>query len=346
MSERTSSAAWVKGVAEALAGAGLDARALCAEAGIDLDALADSGARCPSEKVSLLWQRAAARSRDPAIALMTPQVSRPANFEVVGYAMMSSQSLHAALERLVRYLRILSDAATIILSERGGECRLDLHLFGGTLPIPGQRYEFDLLTLLNFCRWIVGRELRPLGVEFAHPALADVQRYREAFQCPVRFDAPSNSLLFARADLALPLPTANPMLAELHDRFAGERIERLENASTSVKGREQILRRLPDGEPKREEIAKDLCMSERTLQRRLLEEGTSFQQLLDDTRRELAGHYLGQHKLSFAQAAYLLGFSDQGNFTRACKRWFEMTPGQYRTRAHAPPGVAASLHAG
>jgi AraC-like DNA-binding protein len=341
VSERTSSAAWVKGVVEALAGAGLDAHVLCEEAGIDLDALDGSGARCPTEKVSLLWMRAADRARDPAIALRTPQVSRASNFEVVGYAMMSSQSLHAALERLVRYLRILSDAATITLSERDQECRLDLQLFGGKLPVPGPRYEFDLLTLLNFCRWIIGRELRPLGVEFAHPAAADVQRYRDAFQCPVRFDAPHNSLLFARADLALLLPTANPMLAELHDRFAGERIERLQDARISLKGRELIISRLPDGEPKREEIAKGLCMSERTLQRRLLEEGTSFQQLLDDTRRELAGHYLGQQNLSFAQAAYLLGFSDQGNFTRACKRWFELTPGQYRTRAQAHRQVSA-----
>jgi AraC-like DNA-binding protein len=96
-----------------------------------------------------------------------------------------------------------------------------------------------------------------------------------------------------------------------------------------------IIRRLPNGEPKREEIAKALCMTERTLQRRFQEEGTSFHQVMDDTRRELAERYLGQPHLSLAEAAYLLGFADQGNFTRACKRWFELTPGQYRTRVGA-----------
>lgn len=344
MSERTTSAAWVKGVAEALGAAGLDARALCAEAGIDLDALATTGARCPTEQVSLLWQHAAGRSGDPAIALRVPQSSRPANFDVVGYAMMSSQNLHAALGRLVRYLRVISDAAAINLSERAGQVRLDLELFGGGAPVPGQRYEFDLLTLLNFCRWIIGRELRPLAVEFTHAAPVDVHRYIEAFHCPARFGAPHNSLLFARADLALPLPTANTMLAELHDRFAGEHIERLDTARTSFKSRELIICRLPDGEPKREAIAKALCMSERTFQRRLLEEGTSFHQLLDSTRRELAERYLRQRQLSLTEAAYLLGFSDQGNFTRACKRWFALTPGQYRTRTDAqrrPPSAGA-----
>ena len=344
MSERSTSAAWVKGVAAALGAAGLDARALCSDAGIELDALGASVARCASEKVSRLWLGAVQRSGDPAIALRTPQSSQPQNFDVVGYAMMSSQNLQAALERLVRYLRVISDAAAISLSEGGPRCRLDLELFGGTLAVPGARYEYDLLALLNFCRWMIGRELTPLSVDFTHAAPADVQRYSDAFGCPVRFGRPHNSLLFARADLALPLPTANTMLAELHDRFAGEHIERMDTARTSFKSRELIICRLPDGEPKREAIARALCMSERTYQRRLLEEGTSYQQLLDSTRRELAERYLRQRRLSLAEAAYLLGFSDQGNFTRACKRWFALTPGQYRMRNDAPgsaPGVGA-----
>ena len=98
MSERTTSAAWVKGVADALSGAGLDARALCAEAGIDIDALGTSELRCASEKLSLLWQLAAARANDPAIALATPQASQPQNFEVVGYAMMSSDNLQVVAD--------------------------------------------------------------------------------------------------------------------------------------------------------------------------------------------------------------------------------------------------------
>jgi AraC-like DNA-binding protein len=339
LSERATSAAWVKGVIDALAGTGLDTRALCAEAGIDTAALDETGARCPTEKLSLLWLRAVAASGNPAIALEVPQTSRPSTFDVLGYAMMSSQNMHAALERLARYLRVISNAAEISTSERGNQYRLDLELFGGSTTVPGPRYEFDLLTLVNFCRWIMQRELTPIAVEFTHDAPADPQRYVAVFRCPVRFAALHNSLVFERADLALPLPTANPALAELHDRFAGEHIERMDTARTSAKGREQIICRLPDGEPRREEIARALCMSERTFQRRLLEEGTSYQELLDSTRRELAERYLRQSRLSLTEAAYLLGFSDQGNFTRACKRWFALTPGQYRTRSETPRGA-------
>jgi len=146
-------------------------------------------------------------------------------------------------------------------------------------------------------------------------------------------DAPAYSVLFARADLTRPLPTSNPSLAQLHDRFLDERLDRLGNTQTSYRAREFIMRKLPEGEPKREEIASALFMSERTLQRRLGDEGTSFHRLLDDTRRELAQRYLRQRHLSLAEAAYLLGFADQSSFSRACKRWFDSSPGQYRARA-------------
>lgn len=346
MSERTTSAAWVRGIAEALAEAGLDARALCSEAGIDRETLCDPIGRCATERVSALWRLAVERSGDRAIPLRTAATTRPSKFEVLGYLMMSSPNLHAGLERLVRYLRILSDAAAIELGDSGATCRLELELFGGRDPVPAERYEYDLLALLNFCRWIAGRELYPLQVEFAHAQPSEPQRWRDAFQCAVRFRAPRNALVFSSSDLALPLPAANPTLAELHDRFAGDHIKRLDHARLSVRAREIIIRGLPDGEPKREAIAKALCISEKTLQRRLLEEGASYQQLLDDTRRELAQRYLAQPNVSFAQAAYLLGFSDQGIFTRACKRWFEMTPGQYRQRREAGESGSGSAAAG
>jgi AraC-like DNA-binding protein len=89
---------------------------------------------------------------------------------------------------------------------------------------------------------------------------------------------------------------------------------------------------VPQGEPRREVVAQTLHLSQRTLQRRLQEEGTSYQQLLDDTRRELAEQYLGQVDLTLLEVAYLLGFADPSNFFRAFRRWFGETPGEYRSR--------------
>jgi AraC-like DNA-binding protein len=173
-----------------------------------------------------------------------------------------------------------------------------------------------------------------LAIELPYPAPVDAAPYRAAFRCPLSFDALCNSLLFARADMLAPLPTSNPLLAGLHERFPGEYLRHFDHAQTSYRAREVIIRCLPDGEPRRDVVANELCMSERTLQRRLEEEATSFIQLLDDTRRELAEQYLGRLQLSLAQAAYLLGFADQSSFFRACRRWFDLSPGQYRSQLH------------
>src|SRR5262249_14210721 len=161
-------------------------------------------------------------------------------------------------------------------------------------------------------------DLHPAEVAFSHPAPSDARPYQEAFRCPVTFNAPVTSLFYGREEVLEPLSTSTPVLAELHDRYAGEYLERFDRGQTSDRVREEILGRLPDGEPSRARIARQLCMSERTLQRRLEEEGSSFQQLLSDTRRELAEQYLNRLHLSLGQAAYLLGFSEQSSFFRAC----------------------------
>jgi AraC-like DNA-binding protein len=148
----------------------------------------------------------------------------------------------------------------------------------------------------------------------------------------MRFNAAVNALLFARGDVTLPLPTGNAELAEVHERVACEHLRRLDQAQSCHRTRAVIIRHLQDGEPRRPKIATMLGMSERTLQRRLAAEGTSFERLLDDTRRELAQHYLGQSNISLADIAYLLGFSDQSSFFRAARRWFGNSPRGYRIR--------------
>jgi AraC-like DNA-binding protein len=333
MTKRTTSAVWVKGIADMLAAEGLDARRLLVAAGIDPAALEAPDARLPTEKISHLWELAVERSGNPAIGLAQHNVVRPASFDVVGYTMMSCANLRSAFERLIRYLLILSDAFTMTMDEEEAGYRVSFVLLGGDRPIPRQRIEFIFVTLIGFCRWISGRNVNPIGIELPYPTPIDPVPYRAAFRCPVSFDTPRNSLLFDGADMLAPLPTSNPLLAELHERFAGEYLQHFDHAQISYRAREMIIRRLPDGEPRRDEIAGELCMSERTLQR-LEEEGTSFVQLMDDTRRELAEQYLGRLHLSLAQAAYLLGFADQSSFFRACRRWFDLSPGQYRSQLH------------
>ena len=305
MTKRTTAAVWVKGIADLLAAEGLDVASLFAAAGIERSSLEGPGARVATEKISHLWELAVERSRNPALALAQHHVARPASFDVVGYTMMSCADLRSAFERLVRYLLILSDCLTMTTTEEADGYRIDFVLFGGDRPIPRQRIEFIFVTVIGFCRWISRSDIAPRAIELAYSAPADLSLYRPVFRCPVSFDAERNSLTFSRADMNLALPTSNPQLAELHERYAGEYLRQFDHAQTSYRVREAIIRKLPDGEPRRDEVACQLHMSERTLQRRLEEEKTSFVQLLDDTRRELADQYLGRLHLSLAQAAAL-----------------------------------------
>src|SRR5215470_14631513 len=137
----STSAAWVRGIVEMLAREGLDAGELLATAGIDKVALDAPGARLSTEKISRLWEVAAARSGNPAIAFAQYQVPRPQSFDVVGYAMMSCANLQEALERLMRYLRILSDALVMKQTVAFGRYYLTFDLSGGTRPVPRQRLE-------------------------------------------------------------------------------------------------------------------------------------------------------------------------------------------------------------
>ena len=149
---------WMKGVAEALKAEGLDVAALFYEAGLDMAALSDPDSRFPTERVSLLWQLAVARSGNPAIGLAHSSIAKPASFDVVAYTMMSSPHLLGILERLNRYVGIVSDAASVVVREDDEGYRMILELFGGGQPVPRQRFEFDLMTVLSFCRWVVGRQ--------------------------------------------------------------------------------------------------------------------------------------------------------------------------------------------
>jgi AraC-like DNA-binding protein len=330
--QHSCAAFWVKEIAETLKEGGLDVAALLDEAGLDAAALSNPDSRFPTERVSLLWELAVARSGDPAIGLLKSNVAKPASFDVVAYALMSAPNLLGILECLVRYVDIVSDAATISVAEDHEGYRMILELFGGGQPVPRPRFEFDLMTILSFCRWVTSRDLRPLALELRFPPPADPRPYQDAFKCPLRFNARANALLFAHADVISPLPTAHPVLAKLHERLASEYLQRLDHAQISSRARAAIIRRLPGGQPRRMDIAGALEMSERTLQRRLGAEGASFQGILDDTRRELAQQYLSQTDLSLADAALLLGFDDQGSFFRASKRWFGASPLLYRIR--------------
>jgi len=332
MSERTTSSNWALAIVQALELGGVDCASLFTELEMDYAALNDPDARFPQDGMTRLWQRAVELSGNPAIGLNMAQVVRPASFHVVGYALMSSRNLRDGFTRLVRYQRIIGEGADLNFLPQPDGYALTLAIHGDRLPPTRQSGEASLAYCLAFCRWMTGKPMRPREIRLQGAAPADLAPYQQVFQAPLKFNAEHYGLIFDRADLEAPLPSANESLAQLHDRFAGEYLARFCSSRVTHQARQVLCRLLPQGEPRRELVAQTLHLSQRTLQRRLQEEGTSYQQLLDDTRRELAEQYLGQVDLTLLEVAYLLGFSDPSNFFRAFRRWFNETPGEYRIR--------------
>lgn len=328
---------WVRGTARHFESVGLDVRALFRDAGLNYEDLNDRDARIDGDSISLLWELAVARSGDPNLGLANSDVLHPGSLDMIMHVMMSSPDLGAAVSRFIRYMRLVSHVADISLVRNDAGYVFTLHIDGLTRPVPRARVDFALVMILNIMRWLTALNLRPLAAGFPYAAAGELEAYRQAFRCPLQFNAPSHQLHFAASDVLAPLPTANPALQELTDRVASDHLTLLDSTRVVPRVKHIVVQRLPDGEPLRARIAEVLGMSERTLQRRLDAEGTSFNELVDQTRRELAKQYLRSRKIAIAEVGYLLGFSDQSTFYRACKRWFGTSPGDYRSSvANAP----------
>jgi AraC-like DNA-binding protein len=296
----------VRGVKSRLAHSGVQAEALFEQAGLNEgDGLA-CDALTLSDKLSHLWELLVEHSDDPLIGLKISTPHRLGWLGVMGHIMLVSPTVQSTIERC------------------HGHTRVGILLPGLQRVVPQQRYDFVWCVLLRTLRCAAGRDdAVPVKVEYAFPEPSCADAYAQTFGCPVHFNRPHNVMEFSDSDLVAALPdtpaigSGTPVLARLAQATQpcfGARVQEL------------LASMLPKGPPHRDAVAARLMMSERTLQRRLAEEGTSFTTLVDDTRRELAKQSLEAGELSLKMLSFQLGFSEPSAFYRACKRWFGMTP--------------------
>jgi AraC-like DNA-binding protein len=172
------------------------------------------------------------------------------------------------------------------------------------------------------------------AVYFRHPAPEQTAAYREVFGGPVRFGAPVDAVLVARACLDAPLREADSALASILERHVQLLLGDRAGAPT-LQGRIARLlgSELAGGRPGSTPIARRLNMSPRTLRRLLHDEGTTFRDVVSEVRRELAFRYLRDPEVPIGEVAFLVGFSDANAFHRAFKRWTGRTPGEFRRGA-------------
>lgn len=324
---------WALLVAKALEADGHDSQSLFQRAGLDPAKLEDPDARFPIEGMGRLWRLAAQVTGDPFFGLKTASYWHPTTLNALGYSWMASDSLRAALVRMSRYGRLVSTVAEMNLEEFDDNFAFKLRSQIARVDLPGEAIDAALATIVKMCRVSYGEDFHPLRVVTQRPEFDDPTCYQEYFHAPVEFSADENALYFSKNSLEAHLPTANPRLARVNDQVITEYLAQFDKTSTATRVRGKLIDLLATGNVTQQDVADSLHLSLRTLQRRLREEKTSYKDLLDETRKELADQYLRQACLSVSEVTYLLGFSEPSNFARAFKRWTGYTPSEFRTAA-------------
>jgi AraC-like DNA-binding protein len=287
--------------------------------------------RYPLEKIRELWALSREASGDEAIGLKTGMYARPKHFYAFGYSWLASSTLLGALQRLTRYYQLMSTASVVIsLTETEDSYALSAAFPDKSKAPPKEGIDCGMTAILALCDIVAEREIRPIRVELARSPDAHAEIYREALRAPVLFNTEVGVFHFDKADLSAPLPHGAPDIAKATDRIAEEYIEALDPHKIASRVRRLLIDLLPSGKVDQDLVSSRLNRSASTLQRQLQGEGITYREVLESTQRSLAETYLRDKKHSHAQIAYLLGFSEQSNFSRAFKRWTSMTPRQYQ----------------
>ncbi|HEX8721426.1 MAG TPA: AraC family transcriptional regulator [Pyrinomonadaceae bacterium] len=323
-------------ILDAASGRGVSPAELCRAVSLDPAALEDPDGRIPYAQVVALYEEGARLTGDDAFGLHVGERTSLRVFDVLGYVLMNSPTLGEGLRRAVRYHSIWSTGADYDLDAAGGRARVGYRYLGADGDGCRQDCEMSLSIIVKFGRAATGVDWSPLEVCFRHAEPADTSEHRRIFRCPVRFSRPANEVAFDASLLALPLVGADPALSTVLERQAEEMLARLpRRQATGERVRQEIFQTLrAGGDAGLEKVARRLGLSARTLQRKLRDEGTSHQSLLDEIRRELSERYLREREMAIGEVAYLLGFSESSAFHRAFRRWTGLTPAEFR-RANA-----------
>jgi AraC-like DNA-binding protein len=309
---------WVEIVGRTLAAENIDLHEELISRGVDVAHVDPAEGRLDSATSRAIWMVVEERSEDPVFGLSMLRHVDYLDFEELGVALVASGSAEAVISRIVRYHGLVSDRVvmTAEVGQRLLEVGLDHH---GTSWRAG---EFSAALITSALRDRFDRSIAPTEVHLGFTNPPGEEIYRRYFRCSILGGAPATRLIFDRTVLArhaLPEPLG------VGDRFEGvlrSRVEHLERDRSATAATRAVIREAMGADPPTlARVAQTLHTSERTLQRQLTREGTTFAMLLDSTRRELAEQWLSEGRLSRTEISYLLGFSQPSSLSRALRRW-------------------------
>lgn len=334
---------WARFVLSGLQAQGVGLDALLAEADLSFAPMDNPNQRIDVSQMTRLWQAAARLSNDPCFTLRLADQAQADMFSGLGLAIVFSDTIGEAVQKICRYSTVASSAANLE-ARPGPNDSLEI-VYRLHTPVAGEALEAFMACGGRILKQISNDRFKPAEVHFCHDKSTFRGQFEAFFEAPVFFNAPEYKFVLNRDVLDLPCYQSNPDLAGNIESWMNEYLTNIQSMPLAAKVRQLLLENITNGVLDQGAIADQLAMSTRALQRGLKEEGLGFRELLEDTRRDLAKKFLRQQKLSLTEICYLLGFSDQSNFTKAFKRWTGETPAGYRQElTHSPPLDTSTVH--
>jgi AraC-like DNA-binding protein len=305
---------------------------LCQRAGIDVQSLSDPDARFPTRYVQALWKAAVEQTGENTLPLQMGEMVNLFSLGVLAYLLMNCPTVEVVIEKVIQYQDIACAGVRNTLEKDGATCRLKTHIMDPDLVIAYFALESELSVYVSIFAQLTGLPIPIEEVHFAYSSDRDRSEYRRVFRTDkIFFESDFTGIVFPASYLPTPVLNANVSLFHLFEKHARDYLGRITGTDTlGFRVRQAIIEGLKGEEPKLSTIARELAMSERSIQMKLKEEGLTYQQLLDEVRKEIALSHLREPHLSTTDIAYLLGFSELSVFSRAFKKWTGTTPNTYR----------------
>jgi len=328
------SVAATSGLVEAIRAAGANPDQVLRMFQLDPSVLSNTEKFIPCPVFARILEEAAGVTGDDCFGSHLGERFNPKNIGPLTYVVLNSPTVAVADDQVARYLKLYNQAATVSRRVEGERAYLQYVLCDLGIESPRQQNEYSLAIRLNTIRMMIGSQWKPLEVQFAHQAPADISEHQRVFGAPVWFGYQTNNLVVESEFLKCQVPAADQRLYEIMQRYFQRIIDEMpEDPCVLPSVRKAVAESMRDGDPNLARVAKKMAMSRRTLQRQMKEHATNFRKVMDDTRRRFALSYLKDRRNSLAEIAFLLGYSEAAAFIRAFKRWTGLTPVAYRRQA-------------
>lgn len=315
---------------------GQDPEAVFREAGVDLCLLDDPEGSIGFAALGRLMDRCAVMSGCHHVGLLLGQRTGLAALGIVGMLVEQSPDLGRALANLVLHLHLHDRGAVPVLSVEGPRALLGYAIYQPGVAGTRQIYDAAIAITLNIVRALCGREWRPTAVLFSHDRPKQLLPFERFFRAPMRFDSERTALVFPAEQLERPIRGADPKLRRLLEA----RIAQLEPTGAGdllVRMRRVLRNLILGGGGSLDEVARIFSMHRRTLNRRMRQRGLSFQELMEESRYDLARQLLRETEMSASTIAHVLNYSDLSAFSRAFRRWSGTSPTRWRADTAPPP---------